>query len=132
MADLVRVGIVGARFAAQFHFQGYRRVYSIPVEVVGVTSKSAESRDAFAARHRLRAFTSMEELCEAVDVIDICAPGSAHEPIAVAALRRGKHVVIEKPFTGFYGLDAESFHGNAFPKRTMLEGAMASCDRILS
>jgi len=43
MSDPIRVGLVGARFAAQFHLQGYRRVYGVPVEVVGVTSKSVQS-----------------------------------------------------------------------------------------
>jgi predicted dehydrogenase len=132
MADPIRVGIVGARFAAQFHLQGYRRVYGIPIEVVGVTSKSIESCKTFAAKHGLQPFASADQLCDAVDVIDICAPGSAHEPIAVAALRRGKHVVVEKPFTGYYGASNESFRGNTFPKDVMLREAMASCDRILS
>jgi predicted dehydrogenase len=51
MADAIRIGIVGARFAARFHWKGYRRVYGVPVEVAGVTAKSAESREAFAREH---------------------------------------------------------------------------------
>ena len=132
MANAIRVGLVGARFAARFHYEGYRRVHSVPVQVVGVTSNSAESRDAFARERGLAAFASLHELCDAVDVIDICAPGSAHEPLAIAALKRGKHVVIEKPFTGYYGPGSEEFRGNTFPKETMLREAMASCDRILA
>lgn len=132
MGEPMRVGIVGARFAARFHWEGYRRVYGVPVEVVGVTSKSAESREAFARERGIQAFASFEELCDASAVIDICAPGSAHEPLAVQALRRGKHVVIEKPFTGYFGPGAEDFRGNAFPKETMLREAMASCERILA
>jgi len=130
MSEPIRVGIVGARFAAEFHLQGYRRVYGIPVEVVGVTSKSFESCQAFAAKHGLPPFASADQLCNAADVIDICTPGSSHEPIAVAALRRGKHVVIEKPFTGYYGPGDDSFRGNTFPKDVMLREAIASCDRI--
>jgi len=126
------VGIVGARFAAQFHLAGYRRVYGVPVEVVGVTSKSQESAEAFAREHGIKAFAALEELCEAVDIVDLCTPGSSHEPLAVAALARGKHVVIEKPFTGYYGPDgAVDFRGDTFSKETMLREAMASCDRIL-
>ena len=48
MPDAIRVGIVGARFAARFHFKGYQRVYGVPVAVVGATSRSPESREAFA------------------------------------------------------------------------------------
>ena len=132
MAKPIRVGIVGARFAAQFHLAGYRRVYGVPVEVVGVTSKSQESAEAFAREHGIKAFASLEELCEAVDVIDLSTPGSSHEPLAMAALARGTHVVIEKPFTGYYGPEgAVDFRGDTFPKETMLREAMASCDRIL-
>jgi len=132
MPDTIRVGIAGARFAARFHWEGYRRVYGVPVKVVGVTSKSPESRELFARERGIQAFPSLEALCQAVDVVDICSPGSTHEPLAVEALRRGKHVVIEKPFTGYYGPGSEDFRGNTFPKEVMLREALASCDRILA
>ncbi len=132
MTQTIRVGLVGARFAARFHWEGYRRVYGVPVEVVGVTSKSSESREAFARKHGVRAFASLEEMCGEVDVVDLCSPGSTHEPLAVEALRHGKHVVIEKPFTGYYGPASEDFRGNAFPKDVMLREALASCEHILA
>jgi len=132
MEEPIRVGIVGARFAARFHREGYRRVYGVPVQVVGVTSKFPESREVFAREYGVQAFASVEALCDACDVIDVCAPGSTHEPLAVTALERGKHVIIEKPFTGYYGPGTEDFRGNAFPKEIMRREAMASCDRILA
>ncbi len=135
MADPILIGIVGARFAARFHWQGYRRVCGVPVEVVGITSKLAESREKFARDHPVKAFATLEELCDAADVVDICAPSSAHESLAVAALQRGKHVVIEKPFTGYYGPSAAGdagFRGNTFSKEIMLREAIASCERILA
>jgi len=132
MGEPIRVGIVGARFAARFHWEGYRRVYGAPVQVVGVTAKSAESREAFARQRGVQVFSSFEALADAVDVVDLCTPGSTHEPLAVEALRRGKHVIIEKPFTGYYGPGTDGFRGNAFPKETMLREAMASCERILA
>src|SRR5579863_754919 len=103
MGDLIRVGVVGSRFAARFHWEGYQRVYGIPVRVVGVVSRSSESAASFAEEHHLKAFASLAELCDACDVIDLCSPPSTHEPLAIEAFNRGKHVVIEKPFTGFYG-----------------------------
>ncbi len=128
----IRVGIAGARFAADFHWKGYQKVFGKPVEVVGVTSASPQSRENFGREHGVRVFDSCAALCEVVDVIDICAPGSVHEKLAVEALRRGKHVIIEKPFTGYYGAGQEQFRGNAFPKEIMLREALASCDRILA
>ncbi|MGA2631669.1 MAG: Gfo/Idh/MocA family oxidoreductase [Terriglobia bacterium] len=132
MESRVRVGIVGAKFAARFHYEGLRRVYGVPVEIVGVTSRTKETAESFARERGLKAFATFEELCDACDVVDLCSPGNTHEPLAVEALRRGKHVVIEKPFTGYYGPGTEDFRGNTFSKEIMLREAMASCDRILA
>ncbi|MBB6145216.1 putative dehydrogenase [Silvibacterium bohemicum] len=132
MTEAVRVGIVGARFAARFHWDGLRRVYGLPVEIVGVTSKTPEARDAFARETGIRAFESFAELCSAVDVVDICTPPSSHEQLAIEALQAGKHVIIEKPLTGYYGAGADGFHGSAFSKEQMLREATASCARILA
>src|SRR5689334_15255936 len=133
MPDPIRVGIVGSRFAARFHWEGYQRVYGVPVQVVGVTSRSPESAAKFAGEYNVKPFDSLDQLCEASDVIDICSPPSTHEPLAISAFNRGKHVVIEKPFTGFYGPSGDdNFRGDTFPKETMLLEAMASCDRILA
>ena len=132
MPKPIRVGIVGARFAARFHLEGYRRVTGVAVEVAGVTSQTPASREAFARAHGIKAFSSLEEMARSVDVVDVCSPGSTHEPLAVAALRAGKDVVIEKPFTGYYGTDEKDFRGDTFSKEIMLREAMASCDRILA
>jgi predicted dehydrogenase len=93
MTHAIRVGLVGSRFAARFHWDGLRRVYGVPLEIVGVTSKTAEARDAFAREKGIRAFSSFEELCGACDVIDLCTPPSSHEELAIQALQRGKHVI---------------------------------------
>jgi len=131
MAGAIKVGLVGARFAARFHWEGFRRVVGVPVEVVGVTAKSAESSEAFARANGVPAFATFEELCDAVDVVDICTPPSTHERLAVAAFQRGKHVIIEKPFTGYFGPGTEDFKGNTFSKEIMLHETLASCNRIL-
>ena len=36
--EKVRVGILGAGYAAKFHLDSYKRVFGVPVEVVGITS----------------------------------------------------------------------------------------------
>ena len=131
MTKAVRVGLVGARFAASFHWEGLRRVYGVPVDIVGVTSKTAEARDTFAREKGILAFENLNELCAAVDVVDICTPPSSHESIAIQALQLGKHVILEKPLTGYYGSEVDGFSGRTFSKETMLREAAASCARIL-
>jgi predicted dehydrogenase len=132
MKKPIRVGFVGARFAAKFHWEAIRRVYGVPVEIVGVTSKTAEARDAFARESGIKAFETFDELCAAVDVVDLCTPPSSHEELAVQALGLGKHVIIEKPLTGYYGANVSGFEGRSFSKEQMLREATASCARILA
>jgi predicted dehydrogenase len=131
MTQPLRIGLVGAGFAARFHLRGFQRVYGVPVEVAGVTARSTESRDRFARETGVPAFDSFEALCDAVDVVDLCSPPSTHEELAVAAFQRGQHVIVEKPLTGYFGDGTPEFRGCAFSKETMLRHAIASCDRIL-
>ena len=131
----IRVGIVGSRFAAEFHYTAYQRVTGIDVRVVGVTSliKDKEHREDFARKRAIKAFSSLEEMLPEIDVIDVCTPGYAHEEVSITALETGKHVVVEKPFTGYFGLSEDkNFKGNRFSKEKMLEEAIASAGRIIA
>jgi len=122
----IRVGIVGSRFAAQFHYTSYQRVTGIDVEVVGVTSLTREHREDFAKKHGIKSFDSLEEMLPEIDVIDVCTPGYAHEEVSITSLEAGKHIVVEKPFTGYFGSQEDkNFKGNKFPKEKMLESAIA-------
>jgi len=133
MSQTIRVGIVGSRYAAEFHYTAYQKVTGISVKVAGVTSLTKEHREEFAEKRGIKAFHSIDEMFPEVDVIDVCTPGYVHESVSVAALEAGKHVVVEKPFTGYYGPSGdETFKGNSFPKKKMLEEAVASSKRIIA
>ncbi len=131
MTASLRIGIVGAGFAARFHALNLRRVHIVPVQIAGVTSRSSDSREGFARETSIPVFDSFEALCDACDVLSLCTPPSTHEPLALEALRRGKHLIIEKPFTGSFGSGSEAFQGNLSPKDLMLQRAVASCNRII-
>ena len=97
----VRVGIVGSGFAARFHYNAFTKVHGgrvpgLRVEVAGVWSPNEANRRKFAAERGLTEFASFEALCDAVDVVDACVPGNLHEPMACAALGRGRHVIDRK------------------------------------
>lgn len=95
----LRIGIAGSGFAGSFHFEN---LPESGVEVAGVTSARAESREAFARKHGIRAFASVEEMLPEIDVLDICTPPSSHSEYILAAARAGKHVIVEKPLTGVF------------------------------
>jgi len=128
--DKIRIGIVGARFAANFHLASYRALAGLGAEVAGVYSRTEAGRNAFAARHGVKAFGSYEEMIAAVDVVDLCVPGSAHEPLCVQAAECGRHVIVEKPFTGAYGPGTPDWQGNLADKEKLLEEAMRSVRRM--
>ncbi len=128
----VRVGIVGAGFAARYHVECLRRVYGVRVEIAGVTSLRAESREAFAARHGLRAFEGIGSMLEHIDAVDICSPPYAHEAGILEAAAAGKSVFCEKPLTGCFGppgADA-SWRGDLAPKEPMLGEVVRTLERL--
>ena len=132
MKDTLRVGLVGAGFAATFHLESLVRVYGTKVEVPAVTSRRKESREAFAAKHGMTAYDSIEAMLDHVDVLDIVSPPYAHEEGILAAAGAGKGVICEKPLTGYFGpADAdEAYRGDRAPKKEMLAQTIQRLQRI--
>jgi predicted dehydrogenase len=127
----LRVGIVGSRFAAHLHLGAYRRAYGLDVRLAGVTSPTAERREAFARETGATAYGSLEAMLPHVEVVDVCAPPAQHETVALAAIEAGKHVFVEKPFTGAFGPGGSAFAGNRASKEALLKDALASAGRIV-
>src|ERR1700704_4339228 len=100
MVNPIRIGIAGTGFAGRFHLENFAETGA---QVVGVTSARPESRDAFASKHGIRSFASVAEMLPEIDVLDICTPPSSHSQYILEAAAAGKHVIVEKPLTGFYG-----------------------------
>jgi predicted dehydrogenase len=132
MSETVRFGIVGSGFAGRFQYESLMRVNGVPVEVEGVYSRTEKNRDAFASERNIKSFATYEAMLENVDAVVICTPGYTHETFAVKAANAGVHVVLEKPFTGYYGPDPipDGWKGNEHPKEEMLREALDSAKRI--
>lgn len=128
---VVRAGIIGSGFAAKFHYEALQRVFSAKVEIVGAYSPSPDNLQAFTIQRNLKAFDSLEQLMEQSDVIHVCTPPVTHEPIVVAALKLNKHVIVEKPFTGYFGDGSENFSGDTFSREEGLEQTLKSISRML-
>lgn len=125
------VGIVGSGFAARFHYDALIRVVHADLEVAGVYSKSADELKAYTEARGLVAFDDLEKLIKVSDVLHLCTPPSTHEYLAIKILQQGKHVIIEKPFTGYFGNGTDQFNGDTFSREVGLKEALASIDRIL-
>ena len=96
----VRWGVVGPGRIASKVVPDFAHVPG--AEVVAVASRSAERAGAFAAEHGIpRTHDSYRAIVEddGVDVLYIATPHPQHRAVALAALRAGKAVLVEKAFT---------------------------------
>ncbi len=128
---VLRAGIAGSGFAAKFHFDAIHRVYSVKVDVVGAYSTSRQNLLSFTEPLNIQAFNDLNDLIENVDVIHVCTPPVTHEHIVLAALKKNKDVIVEKPFTGYFGDGSEAFNGDTFLKEKGLEYSIKSVSRML-
>ena len=128
---VLRCGIAGSGYAAKFHFEALKRIFGVSVEIEGAYSPNREHLEQFTSARNIKAFQSINELISEVDVVHVCTPPSAHEPIVISALESNRHVVVEKPFTGYFGDGSIGFNGDDFPRETGLEQALASVRRMI-
>jgi predicted dehydrogenase len=91
----LRMGVVGVGHLGKEHA---RVLASLPeVELVGVADVNVEQAQTVARRLGTQAFTDYWPLLNVVDAASIAVPTSLHVPVAREFLRRGIHVIVEKP-----------------------------------
>ena len=94
---MTRVALFGCGWIQDFHARG---VLAHGDELVAVTNHREESARAFADRYAIPRVTTDWEALAAdpdVDAAVVATPNSLHAPQAIALLREGKHVMVEKP-----------------------------------
>jgi predicted dehydrogenase len=95
MAPPTRIGVVGV---GSLGFHHARLLRSLPdTKLVGIHDTRGERLAEVADNLEVRAISSMESLLDGVDACVIAVPTESHESVALAALERGVHVLIEKP-----------------------------------
>ena len=96
----LRIAFIGAGGIARHHIKHLKAVGSN--EVVAVADVSQMSLDRlkqdFPEIKQYHDYNKMlEEMDKEIDAVDVCTPNSLHAPNSIAALRAGKHVMVEKP-----------------------------------
>jgi len=132
--DKLRLGMVGSQFAAHLHLNNFGKLRGSKMEVVAIASKTERSARQTAQEFDIPdIYTDYRRLLDRkdIDVVDLCVPNDLHEEMIVAAAQAGKHILCEKPLTGYFGKEIEGEEvGFRVPKEVMLEGVLESCDRI--
>jgi predicted dehydrogenase len=108
---MVRIGIVGVGFMGMIHYLASRKLRDARVTAICSRDSRKLAGDWRGIRGnfgplgtkmdlgKVKRYPRLDELLTDpdVDLIDVCTPTDLHAPTALAALRAGKHVLVEKP-----------------------------------
>ncbi len=94
----IKIAIIGAGGMAAYHATGFRQAGAEIVALADVNKVAAEKA---AAKHGIpQVFDDVAEMLRALpglDAVSIIVPNKFHAPLALQALKAGKHVFCEKP-----------------------------------
>jgi UDP-N-acetyl-2-amino-2-deoxyglucuronate dehydrogenase len=93
---LTRIGILGAGGISDTHARAARAIPG--VEVVAVHGRNHTKAEALAQRTGAVAYADLDAfLSHPMDIVAIGSPSGVHAEQAIAVMRRGMHVLVEKP-----------------------------------
>ena len=95
---MLKIGLFGVGHLGKIHAKLINEL-NHKFEFIGFFDPSDSDANQMIEQYGLKRFNSVDELLNGVDCIDIVTPTLAHFEIASQALRKGKHVFIEKPIT---------------------------------
>ena len=94
---MLNVGILGAGHLGKIHLRLWKEVEG--VNVIGFYDADGIKAQLVEKETGVHSFNSMHVLMEQCDVIDIVTPTLTHYSLASEAIRKSRHVFIEKPVT---------------------------------
>lgn len=92
---MLKVGVLGAGHLGKIHLRLLQQ--SEKYELVGFYDPSPENTEKVIADFGYTSFNSVDDLIDAVEVVDIVTPTLSHFECAKKAIEKGCHVFIEKP-----------------------------------
>ena len=95
MNKVLRGGVIGAGVFGGYHARQYAQAEG--ARLVAVFDPDLERAREVAARHEATAFDDLDAFLSGVDVVTVASPGVRHAEGALAALRAGRPVYVEKP-----------------------------------
>ncbi len=94
---MLKAGVLGAGHLGKIHLRLLQQ--SDKYELVGFYDPFTENAQKVAEEFGYTLFKSIDELIDAVDVVDIVTPTLSHFECAKQAIEKGRHIFIEKPIT---------------------------------
>jgi predicted dehydrogenase len=94
---MLKIGVLGAGHLGRIHLKLLKSIEGY--ELVGFYDPDDTNANKAIDDHGVTRFATAEELIDAVDVVDVVTPTVSHFESAAKAIKRSKHVFIEKPVT---------------------------------
>lgn len=104
--EQICIGMAGAGRATELHMEAYGHVKDISLRYKKIFAQHQESVTVAKEKYGYEEIcTDFEEMLNdsEIDVIDICTPPYLHKEMIIRTLKAGKHVICEKPLTGYFG-----------------------------
>lgn len=92
---MLKIGVFGTGHLGKFHLNNWKEIPG--VALAGFYDPDDAVAEDVAAKYGLKRFTDEDELIEASDAIDVVTPTQFHFNVCQKAIRKGKHVFVEKP-----------------------------------
>lgn len=92
---MLKVGIFGAGHLGKFHISNWMEIEG--VELVGFYDPSDKAAEEVSEKFGLTRYTDIDALMDQIDAADVITPTQFHFPVCEIALRKSKHVFVEKP-----------------------------------
>ena len=92
---MLKVGVIGAGHLGKFHLNNWAVIEG--VQLMGFCDTDDDNAAKVSEKYKLPRFEDVEKLIDACDAIDIVAPTTFHFQLCEAAIKKGKHVFVEKP-----------------------------------
>lgn len=92
---MLKIGVLGAGHLGKIHINCIKQIDKY--QLAGFFDQDKATAREVEENTNVKCFASIDELIDNVDVVDIVTPTIAHFACASNALKKGKHVFIEKP-----------------------------------
>jgi predicted dehydrogenase len=92
---MLKVGVFGVGHLGKFHLNNWKEIKT--TELVGFYDPDDTIAREVADKYQLSRFSNPTQLMDVCDIVDIVAPTPAHFSLCEEAIRKGKHVFVEKP-----------------------------------
>ncbi len=92
---MLKIGVFGVGHLGKFHLNNWKEISG--TQLVGFYDPNDDTANEVSEKYQLSRFLDADKLIDACDAIDVVAPTNYHFEWCEKAIKKGKHVFVEKP-----------------------------------